>query len=122
MSDVNKLVEIYRKIIDPKISNWVVFEHGTCVILYHPQGDLKIQAIEILQKYGLVTPGTSSADFTVIKVDEDWVVAGDRPGILNYVSKEEGDYKEDYEIGLIGRDKKEQDLKELKIICTQKTN
>lgn len=118
MSDMNKLVDIYKKVIEPKIKNWVVFEHGTCVILYHPEGDLKIQAIRILQKYGSPIPGTPSADFQVMKLEglPGWIVSGDQPGILNYVSENEGDNKEDYEIGLIGRHKKEMDAKELKVI------
>lgn len=117
-----ELINIYRKVIEQSLKNWVIFSNGTCVILYHSKGDLEKDAKEVLEKYGTVAPGSSSADFTVIKVDEGWVVAGDQPGILNYVSKNEGKGIEDYEIGLIGRDKKEQDLKELKIIHTEKTN
>lgn len=45
-----------------------------------------------------------------------WVVTGDQPGILNYVSEDEGIGKEDWEIGLIGRNKKEMDSKHLKVI------
>ena len=110
-----ELVNIYKKIIEPKLKYWVVFEHETCVIIYHTPKDLKVEAIEVLQKYGKVYPGTSTADFTVTKVDSGWVVTGNQPGILNYVSKDEGDGKEDPEIGLIGRNKKEMDIKELKV-------
>lgn len=119
MQDKNQLTEIYKKVIEPKLKNWVVFAGGTCVILYHPKGDLEMQAKEVLQKYGQIHPGTSSADFTVLKVDKGWIVACDQPGILNYVSEDEGKDMEDYEIGLIGRDKKEHDLKDLKIIHIQ---
>lgn len=110
------LTEIYKKIIDPKLKNWVVFENGTCVIIYHASKDLKAKATEVLQKYGQVHPGTNSADFTVTKVDSGWIVSGNQPGILNYVSEYEGEGKEDYEIGLVGRDKKELDGKELNSI------
>lgn len=110
------LIEIYKKVIEPKLKDWVVFEHGTCVIIYHPPKDLTAEAIEVLQKYGQVYPGTSTADFTIIKADSGWVVAGDQPGILNYVSENEGAGKEDYEIGLIGRNQKKLDAKELKIV------
>lgn len=113
-----ELVVIYKKVIEPKLKDWVIFEHGTCVIIYKSQGDLKSEAIETLKKYGTLTPGSSSADFQVLKVDSDWIVAGDQPGILNYVSYEEGKEKEDYEIGIIGRNKKEYDSQELKIIYT----
>ncbi len=114
--DTDKLVNTYKKVIEPKLKDWVIFEHGTCVILYHPPRDLKAEAIEVLQKYGQVHQGTSTADFNVLKVDQGWIVTGDQPGILNYVSEEEGREKEDYEIGLIGRNLKEQDNKELKIV------
>lgn len=123
MTGINGLIEIYRKIIDPKIKNWVVFENGTCVILYHPKRDLETEAKEVLQKYGQVYPGTSSADFQVMKLEglPGWIVSGDQPGILNYVAAEEVDYEEDPEIGLVGRQKKEKDYKELKVVHVEKT-
>lgn len=111
-----ELANIYKKVIEPKLKDWVVFENGTCVIIYHPPKDLKAEAIEVLQKYGTVTPGSESADFEVMKVDNGWVVAGNQPGILNYVSEDEGNGKEDFEIGLMGRDKKEQDSQYLKVV------
>lgn len=110
------LISIYKKVIEPKLKDWVVFEHGTCVILYHPPKDLETEAKEVLQKYGIVVPGTPSGDFNVTKVDTGWIVTGDQPGILNYVTEEEGKDKEDYEIGLLGRNQKELDTKGLKII------
>ncbi|MDO8486862.1 MAG: hypothetical protein Q7S45_01005 [Candidatus Curtissbacteria bacterium] len=111
-----ELIAIYKKVIEPKLQNWAVFENGTCVIIYNSPRDLKEEATEVLEKYGQIIPGTSSADFTVLKVDSGWIVAGDQAGILNYVSENEGSGKEDPEIGLIGRNKKEQDRKESKII------
>lgn len=111
-----ELIQVYKKAIEPKLKNWVVFEHGTCVIHYHPPKDLEAEAMEVLTKYGQVYPGTSTADFTVIKADSGWIVAGDQPGILNYVSEEEGQGKEDYEIGILGRNQKEQDSQELKVV------
>lgn len=116
--DSEELIKIFKKVIEPKLQNWVVFAQGTCVIIYHLPKDLKAEAIKVLQKYGSVTPGTSSADFTVLKVDPGWIIAGNQPGILNYVSEDEGYEKEDYEIGLVGRNKKDQDSKELKVIYT----
>ncbi len=111
-----QLINIYKKIIEPKLKDWVVFEHGTCVIIYQPTKNLETEAKEVLQKYCPIKPGTSSADFRVTKVDPGWIVTGDQPGILNYVTEDEGYGKEDYEIGLIGRNEKEQDSKELKAI------
>lgn len=113
-----ELINIYKKVIEPNLKDWVVFEHGTCVILYHHPMDLKTEAIEVLQKYGQVFSGSSSADFNVLKVDSGWIVTGDQPGILNYVSENEGKDKENYEIGLIGRNQKELDSQELKVLYT----
>lgn len=110
------LAEIYRKVIEPKLKDWVVFDQGTCVIIYNHKGDLKTEAIEVLKKYGTAIPGSSSADFTVIKTDSGWIITGDQPGILNYVSEDEGKGLEDYEIGLLGRDKRQLDTKDLKAI------
>lgn len=93
-----ELIKVYKKVVDPKLPNWVVFENGTCVIIYHPPKDLEAEAKEVSQKYGTVTTGSESADFTVTKVDNGWIV-----------SEEEGYGKEDYEIGLLGRNEKEQD-------------
>ncbi|MBI2593945.1 hypothetical protein HYW44_04880 [Candidatus Daviesbacteria bacterium] len=122
--DKNAIAGIYKKVIEPNLKNWVVFEHGTCVIIYHSKEDLENEAKEVLQKYGLPTPGTPSADFEVMKLQglAGWIVSGNQPGILNYVSEDEGEDKEDYEIGLIGRNKKEQDLKELKIIYIERAS
>lgn len=111
-----ELTSIYKRVIEPKLKDWVVFEHGTCVIIYHPPKDLKTEAIEVLEKYGAVAPGSLSADFTVTKIDSGWIVTGDQPGILNYVSEDKGREKENYEIGLFSRNQKEQDSKELKVI------
>ncbi len=116
MQNKENFIEIYKRVIEPKLKHWVIFENGTCVIVYNLKGDLKTEAIEVLKKYGTVSAGTPSADFTVLKVDQGWIVTGDQPGILNYVSEHEGRYLEDYEIGLLGRDKKEQDSKELKTV------
>ncbi len=109
------LVNIYKKVIESKLKDWVVFEHGTCVIIYHPPKDLEAEAKDVLQKYGQVHPGSESADFTVIKVDNGWVVAGNQPGILNYVSEDEGKGKKDFEIGLLGRNKRGLDSQQLKV-------
>ena len=98
--------------------NWVLFEHGTCIMLMKPETDLSAQAIKILQENGKVVTGTSSADFEVTRIPEinGWTVTGDYPGIIVYISSDEGRNKKDFEIGLIGRNKRELDEKERKVI------
>ena len=87
-------------------------------MLLHPADDVKAQAIKILREHGLVVAGTSSGDFEVTKIPDinGWVVTGDYPGIMIYVSEEEGNKKDDVEIGLIGRNKREHDAKELEVV------
>ncbi len=121
------LVNIYKKIIiDPQMS-WVLFKNGTCVMLLEPQKNIKEQAVKILREHGLVIPGSSSGDFEVTKIPEinGWVVTGDYPGIMMYVSYGEahsassgqaGNNKNDFELGMLGRRKRELDAKELKVI------
>ncbi len=113
------LVSTYKKIVTDQSISWVLFKNGTCVMLLEPEENIKAQAIEILRVNGKVMPGSSSADFEVTKIPEikGWVVTGDYPGIMMYVSIEEaGQKNKDFEIGLIGRNKRELDTKELEIV------
>ena len=118
--DVNMdLINIYKKIITDQSASWVLFKHGTCVMLLEPQKDIKEQGVKILREHGSVIPGTPSGDFEVTKIPEikGWVVTGDYPGIMMYVSYEEaGNNKNDFEIGMIGRSKREHDSKELEVV------
>lgn len=108
------LVRIYKKIITDQSTSWVLFGHGTCVMLLEPQENIREQAVKILREHGSVVAGTQSGDFEVTKIPEinGWVITGDYPGIMVYVSDEEGKKKDDVEIGLIGRNKREHDAKE----------
>ena len=112
------LVSIFKKIIIDTQVSWVLFKNGTCVMFENPQKDPQTEAINILKKQGRVIPGTPSGDFEVTKIPEinGWVVTGDYPGIMTYVSQEEGKEKRDFEIGLIGRTKRESDAKELEVV------
>lgn len=112
------LINIYKKIIiDPSMC-WVLFKNGTCVMLLSSKEDVREQAIEILKEHGPVVAGTPSGDFEVTKIPEinGWVVTGDYPGIMMYVSREEaGSQKDDFEIGMVGRSKREHDSRELEV-------
>lgn len=115
------LINIYKKIIIDQSASWVLFRRGTCVLLLEPQNDIKNQAIQILHEHGSVVPGTPSGDFEVTKLPNlsGWVVTGDYPGIMVYISEQEGKKKGDYEIGMIGRTKRELDGKELEIVYVE---
>ena len=111
------LVNIYKKIIIDPSKSWVLFKNGTCVMLLNPEEDVRAQAIKILKEHGPVVAGTVSGDFEVTKIQEinGWVVTGDYQGIMVYISEQEGKKKGDYEIGMIGRTKREFDARELEV-------
>lgn len=111
------LIDIYKKIIIDQSASWVLFKNGTCVMFLKPQENIKEQAIKILRDHGFVIAGTPSGDFEVTKITEinGWVVTGDYPGIMMYVSSEEAANKNDFEIGMIGRVKRENDIGELEV-------
>lgn len=115
------LIHIYKKIVTDNSMCWVLFKNGTCVMLLRSEEDVRAQAINILKGHGSVTAGTPSGDFEVTKIPEidGWVVTGDYPGIMIYVSEEEVNNKNDFEIGLIGRTKRELDGKGLEVMYVE---
>ena len=115
------LVSIYKKVITDHSMNWVLFKNGTCVMLLKPEKDIRAQAIKILKEHGSVIAGTPSGDFEVTKIPpiNGWIITGDYPGIMMYVSFEEGKKKGDFEIGMIGRTNREQDAKELSVVYVE---
>lgn len=91
-------------------------------MLLAPQEDAQAQAIKILKEHGPVVAGTPSGDFEVTKIPEinGWVVTGDYPGIMVYVSSEEaGKKSSDIEVGIVGRTKRESDAKELDVVYVE---
>nr|MDT0658652.1 hypothetical protein [Micromonospora sp. DSM 115978] len=58
-----ELVETWRRIIVGDHKSWVLFTHGTCVVLVDPGNDLADQAIAILREYGPVHAGSPAGDF-----------------------------------------------------------
>ena len=86
-----KIEEIWEPLIFDKNKTWVVFEHGTCVVVMQHKIDTTTDAIEIMKKYGSVYAGSPAGDFRVVKsVDLDgWIVLYNHPDILNFVSPDE---------------------------------
>ena len=112
--------KLWSQIIIGEKKSWVVFKHNTCVILMEPEQDLGKQAIALLKEYGPYQVGTSSADMRVIKLQNfpGWVVLGQHPDILDYVSEEEIGTEDinDVSIGIIGRHNRATDARELEIM------
>ncbi|HKP52078.1 MAG TPA: hypothetical protein VJ183_05445 [Chloroflexia bacterium] len=115
------LVDTWRRIIVGEGKSWVLFEHGTCVILTTPSQDLVAQATALLKEWGPVVAGTPAGDFNVVELQDapGWVVTSHHPDILTYVGQEEfeeGEVPQEMMIGLLGRSKRGQDAEELQVI------
>jgi hypothetical protein len=114
-------VELWRRIVLGEEKSWVLFEHGTCVILMQSEQDLAAQATEILRQWGPVAAGTPAGDFDVITLSEfpGWVVTGHHPDVLNYVGPEEAASHSrtplDVVVGIAGRSKRDRDGRELRV-------
>src|SRR5918998_1702225 len=124
MTEPTELIDIWRRIIIGEGKSWVLFEHGTCVILTSPVADLAGAAMALLKEWGPVIVGTLAGDFNVIALQDDpgWVVTSHHPDILTYVGTDEfegGATPDDMIIGLTGRSKRAQDAEELQVIHTE---
>ncbi|HUP28143.1 MAG TPA: hypothetical protein VM409_06880 [Chloroflexia bacterium] len=126
MSEENDgLVVIWRKIIVGEGKSWVLFKHGTCVILTDAATDPASEAIAFMKEWGPVVVGTPSADFDVVKLRDDpgWVVTYNHPDLMSYVGPDEFEGQEapdDMFIGLLGRTRRRQDADELEIVHTER--
>ncbi|WP_432043953.1 hypothetical protein [Streptomyces cadmiisoli] len=112
------LVDIWQRLLADPRKSWVLFEHGTCVVLSTPEGDLAEQATHILREFGPVHAGSSAGDFGVIDVQgaDGWVVTGHHPDVLTYVALDEPSGQEDFAVGLCGRSKRHQDGTDLHVV------
>ncbi|MFJ1755530.1 hypothetical protein [Kitasatospora sp. NPDC088134] len=112
------LVDVWKRLLlDPRAS-WVLFAHGTCVVLPAPEGDLAEQAVRLLGEVGPVHVGSAAADFGVIDVEgaDGWVVTGHHDDVLTYVGPEEPGGREQLAVGLCGRAKRHLDGTELRVV------
>jgi hypothetical protein len=112
------LVDVWQRLLTDPRKSWVLFEHGTCVVLTAPDGDLAEQATEILRKFGPAHAGSAAGDFGVIDVkDADgWVVTGHHQDVLTYVAPDEPSGQENLAVGMCGRSKRHWDGTELHIV------
>jgi hypothetical protein len=116
----NPLIEFWRTIIIGEQKSWVLFKHGTCVILMEPAADLSAQALVLMREWGPVQVGTSAGDFNVIDPVHapGWVVTSHHNDIMTYVGPDEMGQPNpgDLFVGLFGREKRDRDAHELEII------
>jgi len=118
MVHVKDSIEVtWRKIIqntpERKDKPWVVFRHGTCVILMEgaaSKEDATAKATAIVSEYGPVYAGTPAGDFNIIENSavEGMIVTGWHDDVLNFVGKDEGGDNM-FVKALSGRSKRDQD-------------
>src|SRR5262249_32945013 len=115
-----QLIEAWRRIVLGDSKSWVLFSHGTCVIIVQPKADLRAQAVELMREYGPVQVGSPAGDFSVITLTghPGWAVTCHHDDILTYVAPEElsADKRGD---AMFGRDKRDRDASELEVIHIQ---
>ncbi|WP_211342917.1 hypothetical protein [Actinomadura pelletieri] len=114
-----ELVQVWRDVIRGDDKSWVLFEHGTCVILMEPEEDLAAQAVELLREYGPVHAGGPAGDFGTLDLTAapGWAVYGHHDDILTYVAPEEVEEgAESVAVGLLGRSKRDRDGHELNAV------
>jgi hypothetical protein len=116
----HELAGVWRRIIRGEGKSWVVFKHGTCVVLPAPgpADDLARQAVDVLREYGPVHAGSPAGDFGVITLEPGpgWVVYGHHNDVLTYVGPDEVADSTDLAVGLYGRGKRNRDGHELTIV------
>lgn len=112
-----QIVEIWRKIIqntpERQGKPWVVFRHGTCVILMEgasSKEDATTKATQIMTQYGPVWPGTHTADFNITENStvQGIIVTCWHDDVLCFVGKDEGGDNM-LANALLGRSKRDQD-------------
>jgi len=113
--------DIWKQLIIDEEKSWVAFSNGTCVILTKPHDNLKNRAIQIMKKWGPVYIGSSAGDFSTINLSgfPGWIVTCHHPDIIIYVSPDEipdNQKPDEVLVGIVGRDKRDQDAKQLEVI------
>ncbi len=112
-------IETWRTLLAEASKAWVLFAHGTCVVLPEPEVDPSAQAVRLLREWGPVHPGSSTGDVSVIEPASvpGFVVTCHHTDILTYVGPDEADADAgEIAIGLIGRNKRDCDAAELRVV------
>lgn len=115
-----QLIEAWRRIDILEKKSWVLFSHGTCVIVTEPQLDIRAQAVELMRKHGPVHAGSPAGDFSVVTLTgyPGWIVTCYHTQIATYVTPDElsANMMGDMAIGTFGRDKRHRDAFDLEVI------
>lgn len=123
MNNDDKLQETiarWRRILKPN-RDWVLFEHGTCVVCSDRKRDPKEYALETLEKHGPVYPGTPLGDFSPGSYEDPpgVLVTYSHPDILSFIPRKELDDPESefhLGVGLVARENRKKDAASLIIV------
>jgi hypothetical protein len=122
---VEQSIAAWRKINANVDRPWALFEHGTCVWLAEPDGDVFSQARSLLAEWGPVYAGSSAGDFNVVPArgTPGWLVTCHHPDIVTLVfhsprPERSGQDREtaDLAIGLFGRSLRDLDARKLGVV------
>lgn len=112
---------LWRQLLPDPALSWVLFRHGSCVVLHGAPADAAAQAMAILRAAGPVLPGTATADFDVHPLDglPGWVVTCHHPAILVHVRPAQvgGEDAALLDVGLVGRDLRDQDAQQPEVVA-----
>lgn len=116
--DTESLIAAWRRLLDGSGKSWVLFEHGTCVVLDEAAGDPAERATGILREFGPVHVATSSGDFRVreLKNGDGWLVTGHHPDVVTFVPLDEPADPSHLAVGMHGRAQRDRDGTELHVV------
>ncbi|WP_229712951.1 hypothetical protein [Streptomyces fuscichromogenes] len=112
------LIDAWRRLLTGSGKSWVVFEHGTCVVLEHPAGDIAEQAVGILREFGPMHVATAAGDFRVLELQqgEGWLVTSHHPDVVTFVPRDDPEDPSHLAVGILGRSRRDLDGTELTVV------
>ncbi|MEU9343785.1 hypothetical protein AB0D74_21515 [Streptomyces sp. NPDC048278] len=112
------LIDAWRRLLSGSGKSWVVFEHGTCVVVEHPVGDLAEQAVGILREFGPMHVATTAGDFRVLELQqgEGWLVTSHHPDVVTFVPRDDPEEPSHLAVGILGRSRRDRDGTELRVV------
>jgi hypothetical protein len=122
--DTETLIDAWRRLLTGSGKSWVLFEHGTCVVVEDPGGDdLAERATGILREYGPVHVATAAGDFRVLELegDQGWLVTSHHPDVVTFVPLGDSEDDSHLAVGVLGRTRRDEDGTQLRVVHVEDT-